>query len=120
MAEEAVVPLGGTRSQAAQRLQVGVFGLAIILLSISVTNVFLNRADLVEEEAVPEAAPTVAAEQEAPQQSDPLADAGVVPELPAEPEEEQLENTAIEGSEKTAADDETAGEGEGNGGAAQP
>lgn len=85
----AEVPLGGTREQAIQRLQVGLFGLLAILLLIGVANVFLQRAQQVEDAAVPDAAPTVSVDAEVPQQSDPLADAGVVPELPAEPEVEQ-------------------------------
>ena len=121
---EAAAPLGGTRAEAVQRLQVGAFGLGAILLLIGVANVFLQRAELVEESAVPEAAPTVAAEEEVPQQSDPLADAGVVPELPAEPEEEaeaDSEDDPITGAAGEVENSEgTAETSAGNGGAAQP
>ena len=44
-----------------------------------------DRADQTDAEAVPEAAATVEPEAAEAPQSDPLAEAGVVPELPAEP-----------------------------------
>ncbi len=114
-AEELAVSASGARDNAIQRLQVGFFGLGAILLLIGVANVFLQRAEMVEDEAVPEAAPTVAAEQDAPQQSDPLADAGVVPELPADPDAEAAsdDGEAQSGSqegENSADDAEPAGD----------
>lgn len=67
-----------------QRLQVGVSGLAAMVLLVALANVIQNRARDTEAHSVPEAAPTVMPAAPPPL-SDPLADAGVVPDLPAEP-----------------------------------
>jgi len=77
-------PLGGTRAEAQQRLQVGLAGLGSMVLLIGLASALGNQADLNEELAVPEAAPTTEP-TEAPPQRDPLADAGIVPEIPTEP-----------------------------------
>lgn len=82
------LPLGGTRAQAMQRLQVGVFGLATMVLLIGLAQIIMNQAREAEARVVPEAAPTVAPEETPEAESDPLADAGVGPDLPAEPEAE--------------------------------
>lgn len=76
-------PLGGTRSEAIQRLQVGLSGVAAMILLVGLANIIQDRARVTEASAVPEAAPTVAP-VEPPPQRDPLADAGVVPDLPTE------------------------------------
>ena len=80
------MPLGGTRAQAMQRLQVGVFGLATMVLLIALAQIIMNQAREAEARVVPEAAPTVAPSDSPTPASDPLADAGVGPDLPAEPE----------------------------------
>jgi hypothetical protein len=80
-------PLGGTREQAIQRLQVGLSGIAVMLVMIGLATVVTQRAQLTEASAVPEAAATTEPE-EASAQNDPLADAGIVPDLPDEAEEE--------------------------------
>ena len=80
------MPLGGTRVQAMQRLQVGVFGLATMVLLIALAQIIMNQAREAEARVVPEAAPTVAPSDSPTPASDPLADAGVGPDLPAEPE----------------------------------
>lgn len=78
------VPLGGTRAERMQRLQIGVFGVVMMVLLIGLADAITDRAQQTQEATVPEAAPTVvASETSAPR--DPLADAGVVPELPVEP-----------------------------------
>ncbi|MEE4199876.1 hypothetical protein [Erythrobacter sp.] len=77
-------PLGGTRGEAVQRLQIGLFGVASMVLLIGLASVIGNQADLIEEGAVPEAAPTTEP-TEAASQRDPLADAGIVPDIPSEP-----------------------------------
>ena len=79
-------PLGGNRAEAIQRLQVGVIGLFAMVLVMGVASVISNRAAVSEERAVPDAAPTTEP-TETPAPSDPLADAGVVPVVPAEGEE---------------------------------
>jgi type II secretory pathway pseudopilin PulG len=66
-----------------QRLQVGVFGLAAMVLLVGLANIIKTNADQTEAQVVPQAAPAAIAtdKQEA---SDPLADAGVVPDLPTQ------------------------------------
>lgn len=83
-------PLGGTRAEAIQRLQVGLFGLFSMVLVVGVANIIYNRAQQTEELAVPEAAPTTEPTEAVPQR-DPLADAGILPDLPAETEPEAEE-----------------------------
>jgi hypothetical protein len=77
-------PLAGTNSQSIQRLQVGLFGLAAMVLLVALANIIRNNAAQNEATVVPEAAPTMAAEKTG-TVSDPLADAGVVPDTPAAP-----------------------------------
>ena len=76
-------PLAGTRGERVQRLQIGLFGIGSMVLLLGLADVVISRAELTEAEAVPEAAPTVAPTQTK-GASDPLADAGVVPELNGE------------------------------------
>ncbi|HYD25842.1 MAG TPA: hypothetical protein VEB68_13705 [Croceibacterium sp.] len=76
-------PLAGTRSQSMQRLQVGLFGLGAMILLVGLANVIMTNAQQNQARVVPEAAPTVATEAAEGPPSDPLADAGVVPDLPA-------------------------------------
>lgn len=83
--EAAALPLGGTRAQAIQRLQVGGSLLIGIVLIVGLANVIENRAKQSDEAAVPEAAATVAPAPATASANDPLADAGVVPDLPADP-----------------------------------
>ena len=78
------VPLGGTRAEAVQRLQVGLFGIFAMVLLVGLASAIGSQAEQAEQEAVPDAAPTTEP-TEAPPQRDPLADAGVVPDIPAEP-----------------------------------
>lgn len=82
-AEEITAPLSGTRAQRMQRLQVGLFGLGAMVLMIALADIVTSRARETEEASVPELAP-VAEESPAPAPRDPLADAGVVPEVPVE------------------------------------
>ena len=77
-------PLGGTRAEAMQRLQVGLFGLGSMVLLIGLASAIGTQADLTQENSVPEAAPTTEPTEAAPQR-DPLADAGIVPDIPADP-----------------------------------
>lgn len=77
-------PLGGTKAEATKRLQIGLFGLGSMVLLIGLATIIGNQADRTQESAVPEAAPTTEP-VETPQQRDPLASAGIVPDIPAEP-----------------------------------
>ena len=77
-------PLAGTNSQSVQRLQIGLFGLAAMVLLVSLANIIKTNAAENEARVVPEAAPTVAGAEAQATDSDPLADAGVVPDMPDE------------------------------------
>jgi len=81
-------PLAGDQQETSQRLQVGFFGLATMILLVGLANIIMNSVQQSQATAVPQAAPTVAASKEPIPTSDPLADAGVVPDLPAGPEED--------------------------------
>jgi hypothetical protein len=63
------------RAHAVQRLQVGLFGLAAMLLLVGLANIIMDRARLAESDAGSQPPGTVQAEPK----SDPLADIGVVP-----------------------------------------
>jgi hypothetical protein len=82
--ETPVAPLSGTRSQAMQRLQVGLFGLGAMVLLVALANIINSNREQNEALVVPEAAPTIAATAGSDPVSDPLADAGIVPDMPAE------------------------------------
>ena len=82
-------PLGGTRAQAMQRLQVGLFGLASMVLMIGLAQIIMNQAREAEALVVPEAASTVAPAAAPTPASDPLADAGVGPDTPEERQQRQ-------------------------------
>ncbi|GGD55873.1 hypothetical protein [Croceicoccus mobilis] len=71
--------LQGTRAQALQRLQVGVGGLAAMVLVVGLASTIMQQA----RQSSDPAAPTAAAEQEK-KAGDPLVDIGVQPELPNE------------------------------------
>ncbi len=64
------------RAQAVHRLQIGLFGLAAMLLLVALANIIMDRAKLAE---AAEALPRIAASEGARKTSDPLADIGVVP-----------------------------------------
>lgn len=68
------------RAQAVHRLQVGLFGLAGMLLLVSLANVIMDRAKYVDSTAVNPDEPTVAATETT--AKDPLVDMGVAPGLP--------------------------------------
>ena len=77
-------PLSGTRAERIQRLQIGFFGIGAMCLLVALADVVISRAERTQATAVPEAAPTVQPTAIA-SPRDPLADAGVVPELSDEP-----------------------------------
>ncbi|WP_421848685.1 hypothetical protein [Novosphingobium sp.] len=71
------------RAQAVHRLQIGLFGLAGMLLIVSLANVIMDRAKQVERTT--SGTPAAAAASPSPSPSaanDPLVDMGVAPELP--------------------------------------
>mgnify|MGYP000112017646 CR=1 FL=1 len=77
-------PLGGTRAERIQRLQIGLIGIGAMVLLLGLADIVTERAQQTQADAVPEAAPTTEPTQ-APKPRDPLADAGVVPELSGDP-----------------------------------
>jgi len=84
-AEETAVSIAGARSQSLHRLQVGLSGLAAIVLMLALANVIMDRANRTEAASVPDAAATVLPTPVHSQQNDPLADAGVVPDIKITP-----------------------------------
>jgi hypothetical protein len=77
-------PLAQARAEAVQRLQVGTLGIGAMVLLVGLASIISNQADLTEDAAVPEAAATAEPTPAAPQ-NNPLADAGVVPDIAADP-----------------------------------
>jgi hypothetical protein len=69
------------RAQAVHRLQVGLFGLAGMLLLVSLANVIMDRAKQVDVSTASSAA-LPSASAGATSANDPLVDMGVAPELP--------------------------------------
>lgn len=81
---EIQTPASEARQEAIQRLQIGVFGIAAMVLLVGLASIIGSQAEITEDAAVPEAAPTTEPSP-APSQANPLADAGVVPDIAAEP-----------------------------------
>lgn len=54
---------------------------------VALADVIRDRADETDADAVPEASSTIAAEEVEAPPTDPMVDAGVVPDLPADPDE---------------------------------
>ncbi|MDC8754116.1 hypothetical protein OIK40_05585 [Erythrobacter sp. sf7] len=77
-------PLDQNRQEALQRLQIGVFGIAAMVLLVGLASIIGSQAEITQESAVPDAAPTTEPSP-SPSQANPLADAGVVPDIAAEP-----------------------------------
>ena len=75
-----VLPLTGKR-QATQRVQIGLVGLAAMILLVGLASIIMRNAQQNQALVVPEAAPTVAVTPPKQPVSDPLADAGVVPDM---------------------------------------
>ncbi|MGB7407881.1 MAG: hypothetical protein WA908_05195 [Pontixanthobacter sp.] len=94
-AQDMPVPLGGTRAEAAQRLQIGLSGIIAIILLVALANTLRERADQTDAVTVPEAEMPVEVAQEPETQSDPLAEAGVVPDLPADNAEAAAQDSPV-------------------------
>ncbi|MFC4254613.1 hypothetical protein GRI97_04195 [Altererythrobacter xixiisoli] len=82
--DHASPPAGRWGGALMQRLQVGLFGLAAMVLLVGLANIIMNSAQENQARVVPEAAPTIAVSPSSTPASDPLADAGVVPDFPGE------------------------------------
>jgi len=74
------LPFTGKR-QATQRVQIGLAGLAAMILLVGLASIIMRNAQQNQALVVPEAAPTVAVSPPPQPVSDPLADAGVVPDM---------------------------------------
>ena len=85
-------PIRIPRSQSIQRLQIGLSGLAAMVLLVGLASIVKDRVDQTEETVIAEAGDVPEVVDEPALQSDPLADAGLVPDLPAEP---VAETTAV-------------------------
>lgn len=72
------------RAEVIQRLQVGLSGLAAMLLLVSLASIIINRANESEQSAVPQTAASATGDGSTPNK-DPLVDAGVVPQIPTAP-----------------------------------
>jgi hypothetical protein len=83
-ADEEFADTATARGEAVQRLQVGLFGIGAMVLLVGLASIIGGQADKTDRLAVPEAAPTTEPGA-APAQNNPLADAGVVPDIAAEP-----------------------------------
>ncbi|MEQ5787287.1 hypothetical protein J3454_05220 [Erythrobacter sp. NFXS35] len=81
---EPATPASESRQEAIQRLQIGVFGIAAMVLLVGLASIIGSQANFTDKAAVPEAAPTTEPTPE-PSRANPLADAGVVPDIAAEP-----------------------------------
>ena len=82
------------RAEAVHRLQIGAAGLGAMVLLIGLANVIMERAELTEPAQVPEAVATIEPTGNPPK-NDPLAEAGVVPDMPAQGEQEDAQEQAI-------------------------
>lgn len=70
------------RAQAVHRLQIGLFGLAGMLLIVSLANVIMDRAKQVERTTAGTPATAISPSASPSTANDPLVDMGVAPELP--------------------------------------
>lgn len=84
-ADAGAMPLGGTRSEAVQRLQIGISGIVVMIMLVTLADTIRDRAEETDASAVPAASATTEPDATPTAQSDPLAEAGVVPDLPADP-----------------------------------
>ena len=77
------------RAQAVHRMQVGLFGLAGMLLLVGLANIIMDRALISDDATAASSAAAVSAAKVLPEgavaspANDPLADIGVVPDMPA-------------------------------------
>ena len=88
-----VAPPLAARSRSLQRLQIGLTGLAAITLVIGIATIIKDRAAQTEATIVAEAGQVDEAETEP--QNDALVDAGLVPDLPAEPAPSAVPDPAV-------------------------
>jgi hypothetical protein len=85
-----VAASGGAKAEALRRLQTGAMGVVAVLLLIGLASIIKDSATQAESTTVPGAAPTTAPGAP-PTAADPLAQAGVVPEISGSPTDAQTE-----------------------------
>lgn len=83
----APAPLGGTRQQAIQRLQVGLIGLLLMVLLVGLAGIIREQVAQTDETAVPQAAGSDMA-GDVPKGTEPLSKGGIVPEIGEQPQVE--------------------------------
>ena len=93
--EPVVTSLAGTRAQSMQRLQIGLSGIAGIILMVALADTLSDRADRTDAVNVPETVTSAGPEAKPTAQSDPLAEAGVVPDLPADTAEAAAQDQPV-------------------------
>lgn len=96
------------RKLSIQRLQIGVFGLCAMALLVGLANILQNSAAEIQASSVEPSVPALSGGEEIAPMRDPLADAGVVPELPSETapaEEDVLIDPAEDMAEVLGAED---------------
>lgn len=77
-------PLAGSRTQRLQRLQVGIIGLATMIMLVGLANIVKTNAEQTDLQVVAESADEAERTTATETASDPLADAGVVPDMPTQ------------------------------------
>lgn len=90
----APAPLAGTPSESMLRLRIGLGGLLGIVIIVGLATMIYDQANQVDASVVPDAAPTTQVTTAEPK-NDPLANAGVVPDLPAEPAQGSSQQPAV-------------------------
>ena len=80
-AAERLAPLAGTRTERMQRLQIGLFGLGMMVLLVGLANIIMETAAETRDSVSTEVPVAAGAGEDVAPGSDPLADAGVVPDI---------------------------------------
>lgn len=82
------------RAETLHRLQIGAAGLFAMVLLIGLANVIMKGAEKTESASVPEAAATIEPTG-TPPKNDPLAEAGVVPDMPAQGDRSAVQEDTV-------------------------
>jgi hypothetical protein len=97
-------PPGGTRAQIVQRLQVGFAGLGTMIMVLGLASMVTNRANQADSSTVPDAMPAEIPRPAGDAPIDPLAEAGVVPDVASgNPDGEARRENAAESGRSAAA-----------------
>ncbi len=77
-------PLLGTRRQRVQRLQIGIFGLATMVVLVALADIIISSAEENRTGVAEDMPPVTNEDLPPPPPRDPLVEAGVVPNLPVD------------------------------------